>query len=687
MKSACRFAVLLVVLPAGLVLAQDAFTPEHVAKLRAVTAAAISPDGSKVAYVLDVPRQPFKDKDGPSWGELHVVGADGVSRPYVSGQVNIGGVAWTPDGKGISFLSKRGDDKNRSLYVIPADGGEARQVLEHDTDIASYDWSPDGKQVAYLAHAAQSKKLKEQKDKGFTQEIYEEDEPATRIWIATPSVLPAHGSPTHPQAGEKPRLIDVPGSASLVRWSPKGTQLAAALAPTPLVDDDLMNRKIRIIDVATGKITAELDNPGKIGPLAWSPDGVHVALVSAADRNDPREGRIWVAAAKGGPWRDLTPNYPGHVQDIAWKDNQTVLYAGHEGVWSTLADVTLDGKKRTWLPADGPILHGFNLSRDGKSVAFVADAPNHPRELFLFRLDENKPRRLTTSNPWLEKMRFASQEVVKHKAKDGLDLEGILVRPLDEKKGMKYPLILAVHGGPEAHVANAWVTSYGNPGQFAAARGFAVFYPNYRGSTGRGVEFSKLGQRDAAGKEFDDLVDAVDHLVKIGLVDTNKVGVTGGSYGGYASAWCATYYTKRFAASVMFVGLSDNISMYGTTDIPYEMNLVHHRKWLWEDFDYFKKSSPIMYVEQARTPLLIMHGKADPRVPPSQSFELHRHLKVLGQTPVRLVLYPGEGHGNRRAASRYDYSLRMMQWFEHYLKGPGGKPPDYELEYPLLKKE
>jgi dipeptidyl aminopeptidase/acylaminoacyl peptidase len=278
-------------------------------------------------------------------------------------------------------------------------------------------------------------------------------------------------------------------------------------------------------------------------------------------------------------------------------------------------------------------------------------------------------------------MRFARQTVVRWKARDGLELEGVLVYPLNFERGRRYPLILCVHGGPESHVSNGWVTGYNRPGQVAAARGFAVFCPNYRGSTGRGVEFSKMGQGDAAGKEFDDLVDAIDHLAAMGLADKDKVGITGGSYGGYASAWAATYYSDRYAASVMFVGLSDNVSMMGTTDIPEEMYLIHHLKRLWDDWDYFLQRSPIRHVQKNHTPTLILHGTSDPRVHPSQSLELYRHLKTLGQAPVRLVLYPGEGHGNRRAATRFDYHVRMLRWMEHYLQGPGGDPPDYAIDY------
>jgi dipeptidyl aminopeptidase/acylaminoacyl peptidase len=276
--------------------------------------------------------------------------------------------------------------------------------------------------------------------------------------------------------------------------------------------------------------------------------------------------------------------------------------------------------------------------------------------------------------------------VVTFPARDGLRLEGILIRPLDEEAGRRYPLILSVHGGPEAHERNGWLTGYSRPGQVAAARGFAVFYPNYRGSTGRGVAFSKLGQGDAAGKEFDDLVDAVDHLAAAGLADPKKVGVTGGSYGGYATAWSSTRYSERFAAGVMFVGISDLISKTGTTDIPREELLVHARKLPHEDWQRFLERSPIYHARNARTPLLILHGKDDPRVHPGQSLELYRYLKNEGKTPVRLVLYPGEGHGNRRSAGRLDFHLRMLQWFEHYLKGPGGEPPPPRLEYPVRKE-
>lgn len=657
----------------------EVFTPDHVAKLRAVTAAKMSPDGRWVAYGLSVPRDPFEEDDGPAWEELHVINPDGVARPYITGEVNVGQIEWTPDGRGISFLAKRGKEKHTSLYVIPIDGGEARRVVEHETDIGSYSWSPDGARVAFLAEEKEPEARKKLADKGFDQIIYEEDYRPVWLWIATVGEEPAK---------VEPKALELAGAPNALRWAPVGSRIAVSIAPTPLIDDEYMKSKLHVVDADSGQVVVRFDNPGKLGEFAWSPDGATLAVLSAEDLHDPSPGRLMVASLKEGSMADLLPGYEGEVTTVAWQDNETVMFLGDEGVWSTFGEVAVGGgARKTHLPAGKMTLAGFSLSRDGQAAAMVSDSPFHPTEVLVMRHGDAGPKRMTDSNPWLADMRFAAQEAVKFKARDGMEIEGVLVRPLDEKPGQRYPLILSVHGGPEAHEQNGWKTGYGRPGQVAAARGFAVFYPNYRGSTGRGVAFSKLGQADHGGKEFDDLIDAVDHLIATGLVDKAKVGVTGGSYGGYASAWCATKHSDRFAAGVMFVGISDWVSKYGTTDIPNEMYLVHARKRIWEDWQFFLERSPIMYAEQAKTPILIMHGKDDPRVHPAQSLELYRHLKTLGKVPVRLVFYKGEGHGNRKAAARYDYHLRMLQWFEHYLKGPGGEPPAYDIDYGHEVKE
>ncbi len=653
------------------------WSPQDVEALRAVTSAAISPDGKRVAYTLSVPRRAWVEEDGAPWTELHVLDvASGDTRVYIEGKVNVSGVAWMPDSKAVAYLAKRGDDKETCLYAIAADGGESRKVASLETSISAFSISGDGKEVALVANEPKSDAVKKREEKGFKQIVYEEDGALTKVWIAS----------TKEGAGA-PRKLDVEGDVQQCVWSPVDARIALAVAPTPLVDDQYMRTRVRIVDSKDGTVLHKIENPGKLGSIGWSPDAKWVATIMATDRSDP-------AATTFVAWASEPNTATTQIAPFAddWKgaavafdfqpDGHAMIVAAHgcETAYEKIAVATA-GTQKTLIPTGIAIWSNASVSADGQSAALVGHTPQHPPEVWTMKHGDAGPKRRTISNEKLEAMTFAKQEVITWKARDGLELEGVLVHPANEVKGQRYPLILSVHGGPEAHDSNGWVTNYSRPGQIAAARGFAVFYPNYRGSTGRGVAFQKSSQGDPAGKEFDDLVDAVDHLVATGLVDKTKVGVTGGSYGGYATAWCSTKYTERFAAGVMFVGIADKFSKFGTTDIPEEEFNVHALKRVWDDVEHARERSPITYAAQSKTPLLILHGKDDPRVDPGQSRTMYRHMKLRSQAPVRLVLYPGEGHGNRKAAARLDYAVRMLRWFEHYLQGPGGAMPPYEVEY------
>ena len=649
-------------------------TVDDVAAMRAVTSVRISPDGSHVAYTLSVPRDPKNDESGGAWSELHVVDRQGNSRAYITGHVNIGSIDWTPDGSGISYLARRNDDKNSSLYMIPFLGGESQKIASLKSSISAYAWHPDGKHVALMASAPKSDEEKSLEEKGFNAEIYEEQLQHTKIWIAD----------ADPATDDEPKMLDSPGTATEVQYSPDGSKLIAAIAESPLIDHHYMFRRLHVLDASSGKVLAKIANPGKLGEVAWSLNGQYIAFMSGEDINDPSEGRLMVASSAGGEPREVMKDYLPNVSGIHWIDDQKIRFTADDGCLTALGSVNADGSgRKIIIEPKAEILTGMSNSADGSTIAFLGQAPAFPNEVIVYDKD-TPPKRLTNSNPWLDSKRLARQEIVRYNAKkDGQIVEGILVYPLDYQTGKKYPLVVLVHGGPESHVPNGWVTRYSNPGQVAAAQGFAVFYPNYRGSTGRGVAFAKAHQSDYGGQEFDDVIDGIDYLIDRGIVDKEKVGITGGSYGGFATAWCCTRHSDRFAAGVMFVGISNQISKSGTTDIPEEMFLVHARKRIWEDWQFFLERSPVYHVENCRTPLLILHGKNDPRVHPSQSMELYRNLKILDQAPVRLVFYPGEGHGNRKSAARYDYNLRMMRWMNHYLKGPGGDAPPYEIDYGL----
>ena len=560
------------------------------------------------------------------------------------GEVNVSQVQWTLDGSRIAYVARRHDDKHSGLYVIPIDGGESTKLFEHDASVSGVSFCPTDGRIAFLAKPKKDARQEDYEDQGFDQEIYEEQLINRSVWITD----------LEKEAAAAP--LDLEGSASFVAWSPNGKKLVVVLAPSPLIDDSYMFKRVHVVDAVTGRIIQSIKNPGKLGAVRWSPDGKRLALISAVDLHDPSEGHLFLADVPGdGEIRDLMPDYEGQVESIEWKDADAILWIGSEGQHTKLATTTIGGDVETLIPASAPILADLSLSDDSSRIAVLGHTSRHPAEVMIMQLGEDQPNRITDSNPWLAEMRFAKQEVFQWTARDGLELEGVLVYPLNAEEGTQYPMIMAVHGGPESHVSDGWVTRYSYPGAGRGGTRFRRVLSQLPGAAlvvGSSSRNSAKVTRPARSSMTSST--ALMHLPRKGWSIPDRVGITGGSYGGYASAWGATYYSDRYAASVMFVGISDNISKYGTTDIPQEMLLVHQRKQLWDDWQFFLDRSPIRYVERNQTPTLILHGKNDPRVHPSQSLELFRHLKTLDQAPVRLVLYEGEGHGNRKAAARFD---------------------------------
>jgi dipeptidyl aminopeptidase/acylaminoacyl peptidase len=599
------------------------------------------------------PVDPLKENK-PANVELHVYRVDDEQTvPFIT-RSRVSDVAFRPGNQSITFLSKMNGDENTSLYEIPLSGGESVKLFSQKTSIQHYDWGPNGDKIAFIAQ--EEKEEKKENKLPYEPIIYEENLTWSYGWVSSVS---------NPEDAKK---IKIEGHFHDITWSPDGEKLAVAVAPSPLVDDRYMKQSIRIIDAETLSETGTVIHQGKLGKMEFSPNGEMFAFIGGADIHDPIAGRLFVIDSNGGTPESLRPDYKGKFESFEWSNNKTLQFISSESVWSAHGTINSDGSG--WekeVLKDGPALGGFDRAKNGTMV-FAAETPKHPTEIYLMKAGDNMPQRVTFHNEWLKNKILAEQEIVRYEARDGLEIHGLLIKPLNYREGEKYPLITVVHGGPESHYSNGWLTHYSTVGQVGAALGYAVFYPNYRGSTGRGEEFLKSSQADMAGKEFDDVVDGVDYLIEQGIADEEKVGVTGGSYGGYATGWFATRYTDRFAAGVMFVGISNNISKWGTGDIPEELYLVHARERIWENYEFFLERSPIFYAGQSETPLLIMAGEEDTRVHPSQSIELYRHIKTRTDTPVRLVLYPGEGHGNRNATARLDYSLRQLRWFEKYLK-------------------
>lgn len=639
--------------------ANDVFSPQDVLKTKTCSNAQISPDGKWIAYRVRVPREANK-KPGGAYSELYLISVKtGEVRPFIAGKVNVRSPLWSPDGSKIAFLTVRGEKARTQVWMIPVDGGEAVQVTHAKTSVSSFCWHPTGKKIAYLAPTPKTSREKELEKKGYGFIFYEENLKHRNLYL------------TDIAGKNEAEQLTKDVTVWSFEFSHDGKTIAAAISPKNLIDHRYMFQKIHLLDLSAKKLKQLTENTGKLGNYAFSPDGSKLAYAAALERKDHAVSQVFVIPVSGGEAKNLTiPNFQGHVNWVGWKDDKTVVYRAGEGVWPTLSLVGTEGGERKVIlhAKDSGIIFGTpSYTRDFKHFAMTGNSPDVPGDVYYWEQDK-KLKRLTTINPWIAEKQLGKQEAIRYKARDGLEIEGILIYPVSYQERNRYPLIVTVHGGPESHYSNGWITNYSRPGQALAGKGYAVFYPNYRASTGYGVNFSLEGLGDPAGKEFDDIADGIEYLIEKGIADPERVGLGGGSYGGFAAAWFGSYYTKYVKAVCMFVGISDLISKLGTTDIPYEMLYVHYGKRLEDRWEMTLKRSPIYWAHQSKTAVLIYGGAADTRVHPSQSLEFYRRLKMNNHPAVRLVQYPGERHGNRKQPGRIDVLCRQLQWFDWYVK-------------------
>ncbi|MCH8032896.1 MAG: S9 family peptidase [Bacteroidetes bacterium] len=671
------FLSLMFFLTAALTAQENTFTSYDLLRMRFVVETSISPDGNFIAYTVHAPRQ-LTDKPGKHYRYLYLYDlANEKSMELLGDKVLISSIAWMPDSKSITFLAKLNDDKYIQVYQLMIDSGEPAAITNSFHNVLQYQMSKDGNQLAFVSTSVVSEEKQNLLENGFDAEIYEEEYLDRNLYLLNLK-----------SQSMDPRQLTENVSVYNFRWSPDGKQIAAFIADKNLVDYSYMFKRVYLIDTFTGKRSLHLENPGKISQMEWSPDGKHIAFIAASGINDAVTGSLFITEVPNTNKFEELKNYANglelSIRKVEWKDDNTVLFLSEEGVDISLSEQGIDNAERKMLINPGQIVfRSFDVNDDFISLA--GNNSKHPSELYSFTIIDKKLAKLTDVNPWLQELNLAKQEKIIYNARDGLEIQATLIYPVDYEKGKKYPLICMIHGGPESALQNGWQTSYNRWGQIAAANGFFVFMPNYRAGSGRGVDFTMKGFGDTGGAEFTDVLDGIDYLVKQGLIDKKRVGIGGGSYGGYFSAWAATRFTDRFAAAVVFVGVTDQVSKRLTTDIPFEDYFVHWGFWTYENEDLVWARSPVRYVKDSKTPTLILGGKEDTRVYPSQSLELYRGLKVHGVAPVRLIRYPGEKHGNRKNTSRLDYSLRTMRWFNYYLNSdnPKDEMPNKYLEIEL----
>ena len=637
------------------------WSPEQVMKLKNITAVQVSPDGNKVVYTV---REAVMTPERSEYvNQIYLT--DLMSKNTIKltkGDRNNSNPKWSPDGAWIGFLSNRDDKTN--LYILPVQGGESERLTDVKTSVNNFEWSPDGKMLAYTvtdAPTAEDEKNKKAKDDWyFMDENYKQGRLHV-LWLNEKDTV-----------GKQKALQVTKDNRHVVSfdWSPDGKSIVYTHSLSPRVNDNVYS-DVSLVEIASGKIRPIAATEAGENSAKFSRDGKWIAYVSS---EIPLvwggKSTVRVVPVAGGTARELakTPNEPSNI--IGWSADGRYIYTGEPNhTLYSLYRIGTDGKEVAALnPTATEYISNVSLNSKGTHFGFVQQSSSKPGEAYVSSATAFTPVRVTNVNADLAAYPVPKTEVITWKSFDGKEIEGLLTYPLDYKKGKKYPLILNIHGGPAGVFAQTFVA--GNQGAYPIAafaeQGMFVLRPNPRGSTGYGVEFRLANQRDWGGGDYKDLMAGVDHVVGLGLADADKLGVMGWSYGGFMSSWIVGH-SDRFKAASIGAPVVDLASQNMTDDIGGFLP-SYMQKQPWEDWAVYNEHSPLRYVQNVKTPVLLQHGDADIRVPFSQGVMFYNALKRRG-VPVRFLVLPRQPHGPTEPKMVQKVMQTNLAWMQQHLQG------------------
>lgn len=612
----------------------------------------ISPDGTQVAlveaagiYVTDL-----KSSAAPPFR---------VSAASDGGAHTEQDVAWSSDGKRLAFLSDAEKEGQLELHVARAsvgDHGPARRLTHLTGFLTQPSWSPDGKEVAFLftenAPRAAGPLEPMTRDAGVVeQHVYEQR--LTTVDLATGDVRQL--SPANLYVYE-------------YDWSPDGKTFVATAAHGA-GDNNWYVAELYTIDANSGDTRSIFKPSLQIAAPRWSPDGRRIAFIGGLMSDEGSTGGdIFTVPATGGEARNLTPGMNASASWLTWlpSSNQILFTEIVDGT-SGVATVDPGGSKITtlWTGPEairtGSFESDISVSGDGKSAAVIRSSFQSPPEGWAGPIGEWK--QVTHINPNLSPSWGRALSL--HWTNDGMPIQGWLIFPRDYDSSRRYPMIVVVHGGPGGAVLSHWPGPFDLLGAPISSQGYFVLEANPRGSFGRGEAFTQANVKDFGYGDFRDILAGVDEVVKTLPVDSNRIGITGWSYGGFMTMWAVTQ-TQRFRAAVAGAGLSNWQSYYGENDIDRWM-IPFFGASVYDDPAVYAKSSPITFIKSVKTPTLILVGDSDGECPPPQSYEFWHALKTLG-VETQLVIYPKEGHLIAQPEHRRDIVERAVAWFDQHLK-------------------
>ncbi len=639
--------------------APTAWTPELMMKVRRLGSVRPSPDGQQVAYtVTEAVMTPERSENIT---RIFLSGADGEKiRPLTRPERSASDPQWAPDGSGLAFIYAR------QLFLSRLDGKPSERLTEVPGGVAAYAWSPDGTRIAYTSpEAASEERLKAIREKDDAYWVGEEVA-QNRLYVL--SLAPGAD-------GKREARPLTPAEFNVgpqLDWSPDGKTIVFTRTPTPRPDDG-WSSDVVAVEVETGVFRDIAATPVVEAEARYSPDGKWIALVASGE--PPRytqRSRLQLFPVGGGAPRTLPETPDSRPTLIGWSaDGKELYFWEHRGTLVRIYAMAVETGAIRTVNEGGEYLSGVTLDPSRKWFGCVSEGSTQAPEAALSPAAPFSLRRVTRANTHLPELPMGKTEVVRWKSDGEWEVEGLLTYPAGYTPGTRVPLLLQIHGGPAGAFSQQYLarpTLY--PTAAFAARGFAVLQPNPRGSIGYGAKFQDQNYRDWGGADYRDLMAGVDHLVKQGVADPERLGIMGWSYGGYLTGWTITQ-TDRFKAASLGAGVSNLVSQTGTTDIPTQ-RLGYFGAWPWDDPQLariYLDRSPLFHAAKVRTPTLIQHGELDRRVPITQSFELYTALKKRG-VPVRMLVLPRQAHGPSEPKMLLKVMNTNLDWFEQHLQ-PG----------------
>jgi dipeptidyl aminopeptidase/acylaminoacyl peptidase len=652
----------------------------------------ISPEGKLVSYVVTKIDRAQNRRNSAIW----IVATDGSRAPwqFTTSPQSSTSPRWSPDGKSLAFLSSRPEatpaaaptagaastgaaqPPRNQVYLLSMNGGEAKRITNLKNGVSVFRWSPDGTRLVVVSRIGPSDTQLQVDMRSSDVRHYKNtsykfndtgwfDDRRTHLWIVDV------------KSGEaKPITHGNDWNDSDPQWSPDGKRIAFVSNRTGKEYDGDRNTDVWVINPDDSeKLTKISDHEEADNQPRWSPDGKWIAFAGEVhDRDHPK---IWLAPATGGAASVLAANgldlIPGGLE---WSSDGKSIYfeTGVKGE-NHLFRVDVPTKSVVQVTTGPRAVRGVDFNFAGGKMVYLANDFKHLDDLYVADLNGKNERKLTNLNePLWKQLRLADVERFTYKSVDNWDIDGFFVKPIGWRAGKRYPLVLSIHGGPAGQYGVDWYHEF----QVYAAKGYAVLFTNPRGSTGYGQKFERGIVGEWGGKDYIDIMNGLDAaLKKYPWIDQERMGVTGGSYGGFMTNWIVGH-TDRFKAAVTLRSLSNFISDDGTRDGAYG-HTPDFGGDIFQKMDLYWDRSPLKYARNVKTPTLILHSDNDYRVPIEQGEQWFRALKHFGVT-TEIVFFPRENHNLTRTGEPKHLveSLNwQLYWFDRYLNGNSNAvPPD-----------